>query len=86
MPSVWCEAGTGANSIIWAKGSCSFSCLHSEEKNCAIGDAVNITWQECLYQWHHMTGKVSVSPHFDHGDIIDAVVPLIIPVGSQRYI
>ena len=60
MPSVLCDAHTGANNITIPKETCVtlFKSLSPNEQNGAIDDAVSSTWWQCWYQWHYMTEKV----------------------------
>ena len=60
VPSVACAVHAGANSVTWPKESYHtlFQLSSPNKQNGGIDDAVNITCQECWYQWHHMTEKI----------------------------
>ena len=60
MPTVSCDAHTDSNTFTWPKDWCHtlFQLSLPDEQNDVIYAAVSIMWQQCWYQWNHMTEKV----------------------------
>ena len=90
-PSASHDTDADTNVITWPKShvaplfSCLFQLSSPNETNGAIGESFNITWQQCLYQWHHTNKKSHVSPHFHHCHLMNEMVPFTKPLAQQRY-
>ena len=78
MPLASCDTDADTNSITWPKKSFCISDWLSEYKECngTIANTVSIMWCWCWYQWHHITTKVILAPHFNDLDLLNAVVPM----------
>ena len=60
--------------LIWS------SCIKEYSAN--INETVNIMWCWYLCQWHHITKKSDIAPHFNHPDLRNAMLLLTVPLVS----
>ena len=60
----------------------SFWSFWPKECSGAIDDAVGIMWQQIWHQWCHMTKKRYVALYFDHLNLGNAMMQLMMPLTS----